>query len=296
MKRFITTAVTALILSCLLCGAQQIDTIEVSELFTTYIRYPIELVTAERSDMENIMGEIVPQSPNMVRLRATCAFTRTSNLTVIDSRGYLHTCYLRYNQHPVTTYYDKSVPQPFPYREPREESPSSPPSGKNSGIRSTSPDVQAASSGIYVADLKKKDTPILQDIIDSPQSLYHLSARKSGISVTVENIYSYSDKIYIILRVNNKSGISFESEGATFTLVTKSRSKKKPLNVENRLPKSRYGSLTAGPGEASKMAYSFDKISLAPDQMFEISVPETNGSREILLKLSPSDINGAVKP
>lgn len=296
MKRNITIAMAVLLASCLTSRAQQIDTIEVSDLFTTYIRYPIELVTAERSDMQNIMGEIVPESRNMVRLRAIGPFDRTSNLSVIDSRGYLHTCYIKYNQHPITTYYDKSGAQEYmrTVPSPSPDAPSAPRPDK--GQRQGEQAAPYSGSGVYVADLRRKDTPLLQDIIDSPQSLYHLSSRKGGIVSTVENVYSYSDKIYIILRVDNKSGVSFESDGATFTLVTKSRSKKKPLNVTNVLPKSRYGTLTAAPGESAKIAYSFEKMSLAHDQMFEISVPEHNGARELLVKLSPNDINGAVRP
>lgn len=292
MKRNLFIAIAALLSLAYSAGAQQIDTIEVSDLYTTYIRYPIELVAAERSDMENIIGEIVPQSPNMVRLRANGEFDRTSNLSVIDSRGYFHTFYIKFNRYPATTYYDKSgaeteqVPSPSPVKEKK---------GKG-GSSAASQSAQPGGAGIYVADLLRKDTPILQDIIGTQQTLYHLSARKGRVSATVENVFSYSDKIYIVIRVDNKSGISFESEGATFTLVTMSRSKKKPLNVSNIMPKSRFGSLTVAPGESSKIAYSFEKIALAGDQVFEVSVPETNGAREILVQLAPDDINRAMRP
>lgn len=117
MKRATKIFLSAIVLTLAMlqprtASAQKIDTLEVSTLYTTYIRFPKELLTAERSDSKNIIGEIVQESKNIVRLRATKPFTRMSNLTVIDSKGYLYTCYIKYCENPATTYYDKSSAAP----------------------------------------------------------------------------------------------------------------------------------------------------------------------------------------
>lgn len=323
MKRKIAILAALLLAFPAMVRAQR-DTIEVSVLYTTYIRFPIELLTAERSDEQNIMGEIVPESKNIIRLRAAQPFRRTSNITVIDSKGYLHTYYIRYCDHPAKTYYDKSVPEsdtPTAVGTAAGVSaaagvsqPSAAPSD-NGGNRETSSqkaasktkkpartassrndDTQPAQVGTKVNDLRKSNAPTLNNIIDLPQSVFHLATRKGRMLLVCENIFTYSDMLYIVMRIDNHSGVSYESDGASFTLATLGRRKKIPLSMRTIVPKNRYGTLTVAPGESGRIAYSLDKLTLSDDQSLQISIPERNGMREFMIVLSAKDINLAKTP
>ena len=433
--------------------AQRGDTLEVSHLFTTYIRFPIELITAQRSDMENTIGEIVPESKDLVRLQARQPFDRLSNLTVIDSKGFLYTFYIKYSENPTRTYYDVSKmrtqsPQRQQPQARRATAPSvssaAPASGakgdggkdrsggrkgrdrKASSVASAAPveggegkasassaqdakqyasassrreaarseraesadelsarararvrsrrsggtveeqpsggtaravkeepkeepaakeqqppvrpsrseaSVQEVSraaeyvediayetsepepigygpsgaqsyattggdpyEGARVGRLRSADAPVLSDILKLKQSLYHLASRRQRVTITVENLFSYSDILYMVIRLDNNSGVSYDSDGATFMLSTMGRNKTKPLNSEPVLPNAQLGSLTVPAGQSGRIAYSFDKISLAEDQQLEVSVSERTKARTQLIVLMPKDVNLAKKP
>lgn len=286
VKRIFIACVFAF--ACLATASAQKDTLEISTLYTTYIRFPIEVLTAERSDSENVIGEIVQESKNLVRLRATRPFTRTSNVTVIDSKGFLHTYYIKYTEHPKQTYYDKSGAS--------EGQSASTPAGYSESSADGRGGGQGRNTGTKVSNLRMDDAPSLQDIINYEQNVFHLSTRKGRIVLACENIFTYSDMLYIILRIDNRSGVSYESDGATFTRATMSRKSKIPLSTNNLYPKNRFGSLTVPPGQSGRLAYSLDKLTLATDQVLQISVPERNGSREFNLTLTAEDVNLAPTP
>ena len=90
--------------------------------------------------------------------------------------------------------------------------------------------------------------------------------------------------------------MSYESDGATFTRETLPRKGTIPVNANNLYPKNRFGSLTVPPGGSGKIAYSLEKLTLAPDQVLQISIPERNGSREFNMTLTAEDVNFAQSP
>ena len=54
-----------------------------------------------------------------------------------------------------------------------------------------------------------------------------------------------------------------------------------------------YGSLAAGPGQKGKIVYSFDKMTLSKEQVLKIYLYENGGQRNLVMTVSPSDINRA---
>ena len=288
------------ILACLMTSVvarAQIDTLEISTLYTTYVRFPIELLTAERSDSENIDGEIVPESKNIIRMRAIKPFSRTSNLTVIDSKGYLHTYYIKYCEHPATTYYDKSGAEEIS----QDESTVSYDNRQGTSVfdkkgRDNRQGNGAGTQSNKVSRFRKDDAPQLKEIISLPQEVFHLAVKAGKIALTCENIFTYSDILYLVFRIDNRSGVSFESDGLTFTLATKSKKSKVPISTTNLYPKGRFGTLSVAPKESGTIAYSLEKQTLTPNQILQISVSERTGNRELMMTLTPDDINLASSP
>ena len=116
------------------------------------------------------------------------------------------------------------------------------------------------------------------------------------ISVLCENIFAYSDITYIVLSLKNSSGVSYDISDATFVIESKNKGKRTVVFDKTVFPRSRYGSLSAGPGEVSRIAYSFDKMTLSKDQVLRIYFYESSGQRNMSLSVDTNDINKATRP
>lgn len=128
------------------------------------------------------------------------------------------------------------------------------------------------------------------------QGLYHTAIRDYHLTFTCENIFAYSDVTYMVLSLKNNSGISYETEDAVFVLETKTGGRRTPPTEISLFPKNKAGNLTVAPHGESRVAYSFDKITLSRDQVIKVYPYEVNGSRNLVLTLTAKDINGAIVP
>lgn len=245
------------------------DTIEVSSIYDSHMVYSTDIKHAHVSDPGNITSMVIQQSPNILAIKARNAFApATSSVTVLEAEGRIHTYIVRFNDHPATLIMN------FQH-----------------GPRKTqSGQVQV------VSRLRHNDAPVLAEVKDYPQGLFHVATRKDKITVVCENVFSYSDITYITLRIENRSGVSFEADRTSFVIGSKPRRKNIIVEETNLLPKASVGSLTVAPGSKEKITYSFDKITLSKDQLLRICVYELNGRRDFFLSLSPKDINEARKP
>ena len=78
------------------------DTVEISSLYTSHLVFSSALLYADLSDMEGVSAMILPQSQNVLALKARMDFgARTSSVSVLESDGFLHTYILRYVEHPA---------------------------------------------------------------------------------------------------------------------------------------------------------------------------------------------------
>lgn len=83
------------------------DTLKVSTLYATYLRFAHPAKEISCSDPKNFSIAIMPGSDNnIVHLRAKETFTRKSNISIIDSENILHTYVIVHDEHPTKTYYD----------------------------------------------------------------------------------------------------------------------------------------------------------------------------------------------
>lgn len=288
MNRLIIGVITAgiALLSPILpsMAQEKIDTIYLSTLYTTHIVFATEVTYADLSNTQVITAKIVEQNKNMIAIKAREAFTTTASITALESNGSIHTFILKYLEHPKNLIIDTRPQNPV------QESETPAVKGKGGQARSS------ASGGKNVSIVRKSDAPELKEVIEYEQSLYHISKKTQKVTVTCENIFAYSDITYITLSLTNKSGVSYEVSDANFIIESRSRSKRKVVTEKNVFPKNRYGSLSTPAGESSKICYSLEKLSLASDQVLKIYVYEQGGQRNLVLTLSPSDVNLAKMP
>jgi len=244
------------------------DTVEISSLYTSHLVFSSELLYADLSDMGGVSAMILPQSQNVLALKARMDFgAQTSSVSALESDGFLHTYILRYVEHPAQKVISK----------------------QREGVTPVGP------SGV-VSRLRNQDAPLLKDVLDYPQRLFHLATKHDRITVTMENIFSYSDITYVIMRIDNRSGVSYEADRTSFVIGSRTKNRNRIVEETNLVPKSGVGTLTVGPGRSSRMAFTFDKITLSQEQVIRVCVYELNGRRDFFLTISPEDVNLATRP
>jgi len=254
-------------------GHAQTDTLYLSSSYTTHIIFSTDLTYADLSNNKLIAARIVEQNKNMLAVKARSPFTELTSLSALESNGNMHTWIVCYDSSPKELIVDTRVSRQRP-----EELPVS--KGRDRGVSKNG----------------HADAPVLSDIINTRQGLYHLGTSQYDISVLCENIFAYSDITYIILSLKNSSGVSYDISDATFVVESKKKDKRTVMFEKTLFPRSRYGSLSAGAGEIARIAYSFDKMTLSKDQILKVYLYESSGQRNLCLTIDTDDINKAAKP
>lgn len=281
MKKLIVLAFCLLTLS-LACRASKIDTLRISTAYTTHIIFPTDLIYADLSNTKTVVAKIVEQNRNMLAIKAREPFKDSSSVSALESNGSMHTFIILYDAHPRELVIDfRNAPTEQRDGEVRKSGLSSAFRGKQSG------------GGSNVSTWKTGAAPLLSEVMEEPQHLFHIGCQSYDVQVLCEDISSYSDITYFILSLKNNSGISYDIKDATFVVESKGNSKRKARSEEPTLPRSRYGKLSAAPGAYSRIVYSFDKMTLSKDQVLKIYFYEDGGNRNLVMTVDTNDINKA---
>lgn len=290
MRKNLTFIIAALIVCMTFAqrsAAQQLDTLYLSDLYVTHVVFNTELVYAIPSNEDDIVGQIVEQSRNILALRAVTPFETTASVSVLESNGTLRTFILKYRQHP-----DKLIVNYKTDNRPAD-------GGQSSTNVGVVPAAGAAgnSPGGSVSVMRKADAPKLSEVVGYPQQLYHLCDRRQKVGVLCENIFAYSDITYIVLSLENGSGVSYSTGNPIFVIEELGHARQtiipEPVTMEIR---NRVGGLSAAPGRKERAAYSLDKISLSDNQVLKIYIYEEGGQRNFMLSLTARDVNLAPIP
>ena len=256
---------------CINAAAQNVsDTLRISDLFTTHIVFNTDLIYADLSNSQVMAAKILEQSKNIMALKARAPFSNPLSVSALESNGNMKTFIILFEKHPTALLYDT--------RDGIDED-------------SVSADGTTVKSGPGM--FRKGNAPLLKDVALSPQRLYHLSTKQYRIEVTCTNILSYSDITYMVFRLKNGSGVSYECSDATFVVESKKKAKKSVVYDKNIFPKSRYGTISCAPGEETVIGYSMDKLSLSKNQILMVYFYEQGGQRELLLSIDSDDMNKA---
>lgn len=266
--RKIALALLAITISSNISFAQ-IDTLWLSTSFTTHIIFATDLTYADLSNSRVVAAKIIEQNKNMLALKARCEFSGPTSVSALEANGKMHTYIVLFDNNPKELVIDTRILD-------QEQ-----PQGRSR-------------NGEQVSRMRKADAPLLSDMVKEKQKLFHLGARAYDICACCENIVSYSDITYMVLSLQNKSGISYEISDATFVVESKKDGKRTVVFEKTLFPRNRYGTLTAAPGETAKIAYSFDKMTLSKDQMLKVYFYESSGQRNLVITINTNDINKAI--
>ena len=262
MKRLIILLISAL--SAGVCFAQT-DTLKISSAYTTHLIFSSDIVYADLSSPVDVVAKIIEQNRNLLAVKARGPFENSTSISALESNGTMHTFIVGYDPYPEQLVIDMRANRAS----------------------------EQESSHREVARGSKADAPELSEMTKARQKLFHIGARKYGITLLCEEIVSYSDITFVLLSVRNRSSVSYNVTDGTFVMESKKKGKRAVSFEKGIQPKNRHGSLSAAPGETVKIAYSFDKLTLASDQVLKVYLYEEGGQRNLDLTLSARDINNA---
>ena len=246
----------------------QTDTLRISDSYTTHLIFSSDIVYADLSSPADVAAKIIEQNRNLLAVKARGPFDDSTSISALESNGTMHTFIVGYDRYPQQLVIDMRANK----SEPKE------------------------TAGREVGRGSRADAPELSEMTGRKQKLHHLGARKYGITVMCEEIVSYSDITYIVMSVRNRSSVSYNVTDGTFVIESRKRGKRAVSFEKGIQPKNRHGSLSAAPGETVRIAYSFDKLTLASDQVLKVYLYEEGGQRNINLTLSADDANKAGQP
>jgi hypothetical protein len=262
MKRLIILLISAL--SAGVCFAQT-DTLKISSAYTTHLIFSSDIVYADLSSPVDVVAKIIEQNRNLLAVKARGPFENSTSISALESNGTMHTFIVGYDPYPEQLVIDMRANRA----------------------------AEQESSHREVGRGSKADAPELSEMTKARQKLFHIGARKYGITLLCEEIVSYSDITFVLLSVRNRSSVSYNVTDGTFVMESKKKGKRAVSFEKGIQPKNRHGSLSAAPGETVRIAYSFDKLTLASDQVLKVYLYEEGGQRNLDLTLSAKDINHA---
>ena len=262
MKRLIILLISAL--SAGVCFAQT-DTLKISSAYTTHLIFSSDIVYADLSSPVDVVAKIIEQNRNLLAVKARGPFENSTSISALESNGTMHTFIVGYDPYPEQLVIDMRANRAS----------------------------EQESSHREVGRGSKADAPELSEMTKARQKLFHIGARRYGITLLCEEIVSYSDITFVLLSVRNRSSVSYNVTDGTFVMESKKKGKRAVSFEKGIQPKNRHGSLSAAPGETVRIAYSFDKLTLASDQVLKVYLYEEGGQRNLEITLSARDINNA---
>ena len=160
---------------------------------------------------------------------------------------------------------------------------------------------QPLSSGVNVTSTQtsnfgRGNAPSIEEVMRKPRNLYHITDKCFGMEADCINVYAYSDQLYIVLSLTNKSDIGYDAGDAQFTVETKKVSSKTLQSDKPIWPKSSFGKLACAPNAMTKIGYTIPKLTLQKNEVLKVYIYEKDGTRNLFLTLDAKDVNYAVSP
>lgn len=325
-------ALSAALLSGAVARAQhqEIVTVEIGQLSVTHILFTSDLTYVNVASPTVIRAKVVESSKNMLALQALSEFAYQTTISALEANGTMHTFYVRYNSSPSALLLDTRTgmeagsgnmnTQIRPDQQGQSASagsvspsvkdePLAPASAgrsgrKGSGKGSESGNVlvsQPSGNGVNVTSTEtsnfgRGNAPTIEEVMRKGRSLYHITDKCYGIEADCINVYAYSDQIYLVLSLTNKSDIGYDAGDAQFTVETKKVSSKTLQSDKPVWAKSSYGKLACAPNSMTKIGYTIPKLTLQKNEILKVYIYEKDGTRNLFLTLDAKDINYAVSP
>ena len=262
MKRILITA-AAIIAAALSANAQQVDTIKISNITTTHIRFSSEIKYVDLSN-KVLAAKIVEGSRDIIALKAKEPFDFITTMSCLEANGAMHTYLVQFEEYPKQLVIE---------------------AGKS---------VKSEETATPAAPAIQNRNTALEDALKQPKSLYHIGSKGYGISIFCDNVFIKDDVMYVVLNIDNKSATTYSLSEPRFSIESKKRTKRGLVYEKQLFPKNILGMEPIAPNTQSRMVFSFDKISVLQGQVFRAYLYESGGTRNYVITFSEKDINKAL--
>lgn len=129
-------------------------------------------------------------------------------------------------------------------------------------------------------------------LLERKQRIGRIVKRSQGIVLRVENIVFDKEELYFVIRVENKSTLDYDLNFLNFSIQTRQKGKKKSLQSLYQEPLFTYNRPTKiAKNETARLVYVIPKFSLSNDRKVILQLNESNGERNLKLKVSHKHIN-----
>ncbi len=315
--------------------SQNMPTIEIGMLSVTHVLFTSDLTYVNLASPNIIRAKVVESSKNMLAIQAVSEFAFTTTISALEANGTMHTFYVRYNSSPASLLIDTRVqgqsgvasvntqirPEqeagyvgqpgtvavtaaPFQQAQPevQQESPSR--KERKESRKESRKGAEASRQQVTGVNVTSSETsnfgrgnaPTIEEVMRKGRNLYHIVDKCYGMEADCINIYTYSDLLYVVISLTNKSDIGYDAGDAQFTIETNKVTSRTLQSDKPVWPKSSYGKLACAPNSMTKIGYTIPKLTLQKNEVMKVYIYEKDGTRNLFLTLSPKDINYAVSP
>ena len=248
-----------------------VDTVYISTLSTTHIRFSSELKYVDLSN-KVLSARIVEGSKDIVAVKAKEAFEFTTTMSCLEADGRLHTFIVAYDENPEVLIVDM---RRFPVR------PGMTDLTKTGMTDMTKPEI---------ADLSTWSSDVAEFLDSLEREIYHIGDVAYDIKALCENVIIQDDVTYIVLSVENGSAVSYSMSSPRFVIESKRKTKRGLVYEKQLFPKHTSGETVTAPGTVSRLVFSFDKVTLVKGQVFRIYLYEEGGPRNFVLSFGVRDL------
>lgn len=129
-------------------------------------------------------------------------------------------------------------------------------------------------------------------LVSRKQNSKSLQKRYEGIVLSIENIVFDKDELYFVIQIKNTSTLDYDLNFLDLFVQTRQKGKKKSLQRVYHKPLFVHKRPTRiAENETVRMVYVLPKFSLSKDRRAVLELNESNGERNIKLKVSHKYIN-----
>ena len=257
--------------------ASSIDTVYISTMSTTHIRFSSELKYVDLSN-KVLSARIVEGSKDIVAVKAKEAFEFTTTMSCLEADGRLHTFIVAYEASPEVLIVDMRRSPVWP------------------GMTDLTKTGMTDMTKPRVTDLVQEDLDEKVGVLDTlEREIYHIGDVAYDIKVLCENVIIQDDVTYIVLSVENGSAVSYSMSSPRFVIESKRKTKRGLVYEKQLFPKHTSGETVTAPGTVSRMVFSFDKVTLVRGQVFRIYLYEDRGPRNFMLSFGVKDVKRRIK-
>ena len=251
--------------------ASSVDTVYISTMSTTHIRFSSELKYVDLSN-KVLSARIVEGSKDIVAVKAKEVFDFTTTMSCLEADGRLHTYVVAYDESPDLLIVDM----------------------RRSTVR---PGMTSLQDKIAEDEFKQSDSSevsVFEGLAQLERGVYHIGDVQYDIRIMCENLAIKDDVTYLVLSIENNSAVSYAMSSPRFVIESKRKTKRGLVYEKQIFPKHCYGECVTAPEQESRIVYSFDKVTLAKGQVFRIYFYEDGGPRNFVLSFGMRDLNRAV--